>query len=77
MNPQWEDPYLLRFLRARKFNIKDTQKMWFDFIEWRHKNGVDQLGVFALLCRPSSSPNSQNYEKYTPTATTNTTGKYR
>jgi hypothetical protein len=27
-NLQWDDEYLLRFLRARKFNLKETEKMW-------------------------------------------------
>lgn len=24
LDPRWDDAYLLRFLRARKFNLKDT-----------------------------------------------------
>ena len=36
---------MLRFLRARKFTMKDVQKMWADFINWRKKNEVDILPV--------------------------------
>jgi len=43
LDPKWDDAYLLRFLRARKFNLKDTEKMWTDFILWRQKNHVDTL----------------------------------
>lgn len=43
--PQWNDAYLLRFLRARKFNLEDTEKMWVDFVAWRRKNAVDTLQV--------------------------------
>ena len=45
MMPQWNDAYLLRFLRARKFNLEDTEKMWVDFVEWRKKHSVDTLQV--------------------------------
>jgi len=33
--PLWEDWYLLRFLRARKFSMKDTERMWIDCANWR------------------------------------------
>lgn len=42
---QFDDAYLLRFLRARKFKLKDVAKMWGDFIEWRKKNNVDTITV--------------------------------
>lgn len=37
MTPEFDDAYLLRFLRARKFDIKKTTKMWDDFMNWRIK----------------------------------------
>ncbi len=44
-DPPYDDAYLLRFLRARKFDLKKTEKMWVDFIEWRKQNGVDVINV--------------------------------
>ncbi len=41
----FDDAYLLRFLRARKFNLEKTTKMWNDFIEWRVRNNVDNIYV--------------------------------
>lgn len=41
----FDDAYLLRFLRARKFNLEKTIKMWNDFIEWRTRNNVDNIWV--------------------------------
>jgi uncharacterized protein YifE (UPF0438 family) len=41
LDPRWDETYLLRFLRARKFNLKETEKMWRDYIGWRRKNNVD------------------------------------
>lgn len=41
----FDDAYLLRFLRARKFNYEKTLKMWTDFIEWRVRNNVDNIHV--------------------------------
>ena len=44
-NPPYDDQYLLRFLRARKFDLKKTEKMWRDFIAWRIHNNVDNISV--------------------------------
>lgn len=41
----FNDAYLLRFLRARKFNLEKTIKMWGDFMEWRTRNNVDNIWV--------------------------------
>lgn len=41
----YDDPYLLRFLRARKFDIHKTQIMFVDFIKWRKENDVDNINV--------------------------------
>lgn len=35
VNPKWDDYFLLRFLRARKFHIDNTTKMWSDYLKWR------------------------------------------
>jgi hypothetical protein len=32
-----------RFLRARKFDVKQTKKMWVDCERWRKEFGVQQL----------------------------------
>lgn len=42
-NPPYDDAYLLRFLRARKFDIKKTDLMFKAFIEWRQKHEVDTI----------------------------------
>lgn len=43
---EWDDHYLLRFLRARKFNKEETEKMWKKFIEWRVQNNIDNAFVY-------------------------------
>ncbi len=35
----------LRFLRARKFNLKKTMEMFEKYIKWRKEFGVDQVLV--------------------------------
>lgn len=42
---KYDDAYLLRFLRARKFDLAKTKEMWANFIKWRKENGVDEIGV--------------------------------
>jgi hypothetical protein len=51
LDPRWNEIYLLRFLRARKFNLKETEKMWKDNISWRIKNNVDSLIVPSIKLR--------------------------
>ncbi|KAF9581492.1 cytosolic factor, phosphatidylinositol/phosphatidylcholine transfer protein [Lunasporangiospora selenospora] len=38
-----DDHYVLRFLRARKFHIANTHKMFVDCETWRRENKVDDL----------------------------------
>lgn len=40
---RFDDPYLLRFLRARNFDLPKTLEMWKNFIHWRKANNVDQV----------------------------------
>lgn len=42
-HPQYDDYYLLRFLRARKFEMDKTILMFNTFIEWRKENDVDNI----------------------------------
>lgn len=42
-NPMFDDYYLLRFLRARKFDIDRTKVMFNSFINWRTENDVDNV----------------------------------
>jgi len=39
---RFDDPYLLRFLRARKFDLSKTLEMWKNYIKWRKEKNVDQ-----------------------------------
>lgn len=47
-NPPYDDAYLLRFLRARKFDLQKTLLMWNNFIQWRKENNVDTIDTFVF-----------------------------
>lgn len=40
-DPRYDDRYLLRFLRARQFDLEKTGEMFKKFLEWRKENGAD------------------------------------
>lgn len=42
-HPQYDDYYLLRFLRARKFDMDKTKLMFNTFLDWRKENEVDDI----------------------------------
>lgn len=43
-DPQlFDDHYLLRFLRARNFDLEKTETMWTNFIKWRKDAQVDEV----------------------------------
>ena len=44
----FDDYYLLRFCRARNFNLEKTLKMFRKFIKWRIENDVENIGNFYL-----------------------------
>jgi hypothetical protein len=39
----YDDIYLLKFLRARKFDIDKTNLMFTEFMKWRAKENVDEI----------------------------------
>ena len=43
LDDQFDDPYLLRFLRARNFDIGKTLEMWKNYIQWRKEHNVDNI----------------------------------
>ena len=44
----YDDVYLLRFLRARKFDLEKTFLMFNNFLKWRIENEVDQIEVYRI-----------------------------
>lgn len=44
-DPRYDDYYLLRFLRARQFDMEKTIKMFTDFLAWRTEHRADEAMV--------------------------------
>ena len=42
-HPQYDDYYLLRFCRARKFDLDKMKLMFTNFVEWRKEHDVDNI----------------------------------
>ena len=42
-NSKFNDDYLLRFSRARKFDFEKTKLMWDNFIKWRKEQDIDNV----------------------------------
>lgn len=43
---KYHDLFLLRFLRARKFDIKKTHEMFVIYMNWRKESGADEIEDF-------------------------------
>jgi len=43
---KYDDVYLLRFLRARKFDLEKTTEMWKTYINWRKERKVDEVAHY-------------------------------
>lgn len=59
-HPQYDDYYLLRFLRARKFDMDKTKLMFNNFIDWRRENDVDNVITVSADKNPIIKPDNQN-----------------
>ncbi|CAI2365782.1 unnamed protein product [Moneuplotes crassus] len=59
-DPRYDDYYLLRFLRARKFNMKKTLEMFKKFLDWRIENRADD--AIWIDCCPSMDKIKEFYE---------------
>lgn len=44
-NPWFDDAWLLRFCRARKFELHPTIDMWSNFMAFRHEHHIDQICI--------------------------------
>ena len=44
----FDELYLLRFLRARKFDLEKSYLMFSNFLKWRKDFGVDNIKVLFL-----------------------------
>ena len=53
-HPQYDDYYLLRFLRARKFDMEKTILMFTTFMDWRKENDVDNILNVSFVLAPLS-----------------------
>lgn len=47
-SPPYDDAYLLRFCRARKFEIEKVMIMLEAFLQWRKDNNVDDVDFFSF-----------------------------
>ncbi len=45
----YDDLYLLRFLRARKFDVEKSFLMFSNFLKWRQELGVDNIKASNLI----------------------------
>jgi len=50
---KYDDAYLLRFCRARKFDLKQIIEMWDKFVKWRIDQDVDNITNFQFAELPS------------------------
>ena len=44
-HPWYNDAYLLKFCRARKFDLDKVIEMWSNFMEYRREHNIDNLLV--------------------------------
>ena len=51
-DPTYDEYYLLRFLRARKFDMDKTKLMFNNFLTWRQDNDVDNILEVRTVLKP-------------------------
>jgi len=49
MNPLFDEVFLLRFLKARKFDFKKTCEMWNNYLTWRKEERLEETYEFPEL----------------------------
>ena len=61
-HPMYDDYYLLRFLRARKFDMDKTILMFTNFMDWRKENDVDN--ILEVRSDLNNQPNLYNHVEF-------------
>lgn len=47
---EYDNSYLLRFLRARSFDLEKALLMFKEYLDWRREKNVDKIMVSEFYC---------------------------